>query len=170
MKKLSLVVALVMISAISFAQVPESYKKGQMSATAGLGLASVLGGTPLFLAAEYGWADQYGIGANLTYQKYTTGYYDVSWFYLGVGAIYHYDLLKMSNVDTYGRFGLGFALASASYNGPAGWEAFYSEPTVGGFGYDAAVGGTYYATSNIGINAELGYGLALLKVGITYKM
>lgn len=170
MKKLSLIVALMVMSLSVFAQVPESYKKGQISATAGIGLASVLGGTPLFLAAEYGYADQYGIGANLSYQSYTTGYYDVSWFLLGVGAVYHYDVLKMSNLDTYGRFGLGFAMATATYNGPKGLEAFYAEPTVGGIGYDAAVGATYYFTPNLGANVELGYGLALLKVGVTYKM
>lgn len=165
MKKLSLIVALLMMSLVAFAQVPQSYKQGQTSFTAGMGLASTLGGTPLFLAAEYGWDAQYGIGASYTRQTYKSGWWDYTWNYVGLGVVYHYDFLKMANVDSYGRAGIGFIFGSAT-GGFAGLTA----PSVSGFGYDAAAGLTYYFTSNLGANAEVGYGISLLKVGVTYKL
>lgn len=170
MKKFLAVLAILSLMAGSaFAQASEAYKKGQIDVSGGIGLAATLGGTPIWVAGEYGLNDDWGVGAAaaMSSYEYTAGLWDLTFYQIGVYGIYHKDFLKMANVDTYGKVGIAMIVASWDWKGSG---SSGTEPTLGGFGYDASVGATYYVMPNLGINAELGYGLSLIKVGVQYKL
>lgn len=169
MKKL-LVLAIVALMATSvFGQASKAYSKGQITAGGGIGLISSLGGTPIWLNAEYGWNEEMGISAGFGMQTYSVGSWDVSWKTVSVGGTWHKDYLNMDNVDTYANVRLGFVFASSEWKGAS--NAFKGvEPTVGSIFYDASVGIAYYVIPNLSVVAEVGYGLALLKIGAAYKL
>lgn len=172
MKKLLAIALVTLFAANVFGQASPTYSKGQISVGGGIGLAATLGGTPLWVGGEYGFNEEWGIGANaaMSSYEYTAGLWDLTFYQIGVYGIYHKDVLKMDNLDTYGKVGIAMLIASWDYTGPSNLKSFYSEPSVSGFGYDAAVGATYYVMPKLGVNAELGYGLALIKVGVNYKL
>ncbi|NUQ80079.1 MAG: hypothetical protein HUU10_00580 [Bacteroidetes bacterium] len=170
MKKVALLLLALAIGASSvMAQASESYKKGQIAVAGGIGLAATLGGNPLWVSGEYGWSEEIGIGAAaaMSSYEYTAGLWDLTFYQIGVYGIYHKDFLKMANLDTYGKAGVAMIIGSWDYQGSG---TAPTEPTIGGFGYDIAAGANYYFMPNLAANVELGFGLALIKVGVQYKL
>ena len=110
------------------------------------------------------WDDNsYGFGA--TYK----------WSYIIIAArgAYHYDLLHNSNIDTYGGLMLGYDIASSSTELTGNWPYGYSTPSAassGGLLFGGFVGARYYFNPNLAVQAELGFGLALLNIGVAYKL
>lgn len=180
MKKLSLVVLVLTLgSSVVFGQI--AYKAGDKNVGGMIGLGGyggVYGESTLpSLAASYelGFNENISIGgvAGFTSSSYTiSGNWQYKYTYILVGArgAYHYDLLHKDNIDTYGGILIGYNIVSFSEeNRPASWpypvSASSSYLTYGGF-----VGGRYYFNENLGVQAELGYGIGLLTVGVTYKL
>jgi hypothetical protein len=188
MKRILLIsVLLVLALSISFGQI--AYKKGDQVGSAMIGLGSFVYASgassslpPLSLAYDYGYNENISFGGLISYTSasetydtytYTGGYTYVpvtakwTWSYIIIGAraAYHYDLLHNSNIDTYGGVMLGYEIASTSSDNTS-YPVSSSGSTMLFSGY---VGGRYYFSPNLAAQAEIGFGLALLNIGVAYK-
>ncbi|NNE75835.1 MAG: hypothetical protein HKN31_02040 [Pricia sp.] len=174
MKKLILLAFVFFSSAIVAAQ---EFNQGTNVINAGIGFG---GDYNLYLApsASPGFSASYergiweiggpgviSLGGYLGFKTYKYSN-DDRWNYtiIGVRAIYHYLGLEVENLDVYGG-------AMASYN-----ILSYDDDVYGGFGSFGSsagatvfVGGRWYFTENIGVFAELGYGVAYLTTGASFR-
>ncbi len=99
--------------------------------------------------------------------------YDWTWNYLIIGGrgIWHYnDWHGSDQWDTYG--GLMLAYRSVSFkdntNYPAG-AVQYTYSSSSGMSFTGFLGARYYFSDNFAAQAEFGYGIAVLNLGLTYK-
>jgi hypothetical protein len=65
----------------------------------------------------------------------------------------------------YGGAMLGYNIVGVDYKGPGNATSDLSAIT-----YTAFVGARYHFTSNIGAYGEVGYGVSLLTLGLTYRL
>lgn len=184
MKKLFL---LFIVAAFSLAQLSaqeSTFSKGDKVLNLGLGIGSTLySGTfyksqvpPVSVSLEFGVADEVlekgviGVGPYVGYSSYKYEYQNWGWKYsniiLGVRGSFHYPLVD--KLDTYAGVLLGYNVASSKEFGDAipGWDYSYS---AGGLVWSGYIGGRYYFKESFGVMAELGYGIAILNLGIALK-
>jgi hypothetical protein len=167
MKRILLIsVLLVLALSISFGQM--AYKKGDQVASIGIGLGGIAGGygtggLPITLGYENGINENISVGGVFSYASSSDLGLTFTNIVIGARGAYHLDLLHKDNIDTYG--GLMLAYNILSVNVPTGYPFTY--PSYMFFGFFA--GGRYYFNPNLAVQAELGYGLGFLNVGIAYK-
>jgi hypothetical protein len=114
-----------------------------------------------------------GVGAYLGYagnkSELTSGGTVFGWKYnytiFGVRGALHYQLVD--KLDTYAGLMLGYNSVSSSYYGTN--DVAGTAATASGLGWSLFLGGRYYFSDNIGAFAELGYGIAYLQLGVTFK-
>lgn len=164
---------LLFLAAPHFSQA--QYAEGQIDAQAGVGLMPFFGtgdvSLPLSLSVDFALKETIGVGAYVGYAgaSQTLPFLgDVNYTYLIVGARGTYHKEFVEGIDTYGGVLAGFNIASVSYeNNPGG----IATPNAGGgFTYSFFAGGRYHFTDNLGVYAEVGYGISLITAGITYKI
>ena len=124
-----------------------------------------------------------GIGGYLGYKSLsarteflfgTTRYtYDWTWNYLilGVRGAWHYnDWHSNDKLDTYGGVMLSYNSVSFkdNTNYPTGSVA-YNYTSASNVGLSGFLGTRYYFSDNLGAHAELGFGIATLQLGVSYK-
>ena len=162
-----------------------AFSKGDQNINLGVGIGSVLGGSgykttlpPVSISYEYGIKDQLfddksslGIGAYLGYasNKYEwPGNYGWKYNYtiVGVRGALHYQLID--NFDTYGGLMLGYNIVSSSSYGD--WGTTVNTAAGSALGWSLFLGGRYFFTDKIGAFAELGYGIAYLQLGVSFKL
>jgi hypothetical protein len=187
MKRILLIsVLLVLALSISFGQI--AYKKGDQVGSVMIGLGSFVyesGASsslpPISLAYDYGFNENISLGGLVSYTgaKETYDTYSLSgftlvpatatwkWSYIIIAArgAYHYDLLHNDKIDTYGGLMLGYEIASTSTDN----TAYPVSGSAGTMLFSVYVGGRYYFSPNLAVQAELGFGLALLNIGVAYK-
>jgi hypothetical protein len=175
--------------------VKAQYKVGTNDLNLGIGLGTFytyLGGptSPVFsVSYEHGIvklgsgiAGNLGLGGILSYQHegYTNSYYNVytggytdtySWstIFIGARGTWHPDFsqfMNQSKVDLYAALDLGVLIISSSVSGPNtnGYAA-----AAGGIRGGPVIGGRYFFTDNVAGFLELGYDVAYLKLGVTFK-
>ncbi|MBD8387395.1 hypothetical protein [Dysgonomonas sp. BGC7] len=113
-----------------------------------------------------------GVGGYVGYAsseyKYSIGYisefkYKYSDFIIGARGALHYQLVD--KLDTYAGLALGYDIVSGSTSGAYdGYSA-----SASGIDFGAFLGARYYFTDKLAGMAELGYDLAVFKIGIAYK-
>jgi hypothetical protein len=169
MKKIILLAVLAMT--ISFSSMAQ-YNKGNFILNAGIGLGYYFaGGVPLQLSGEYFFTDKLSIGPYLGFTTYKYRYFGDGYTYtfidFGARGSYHFSELfgiTNENVDIYGGAFLGF-LAS-SYSGPGDLDNnLYGSTLRAGI----HAGARYYFSPKVAGYGELGYGLAPLSIGLTFK-
>ncbi len=129
---------------------------------------------PIFIAGDYCLRENLGpgnlgVGAILSFSsyKYDVPYYD--WGYkattilFGSRGTYHFTDL-VDKLDLYAGLGLGVEIYS--FNNYGGYD--YDEGSVGLYD-EFFAGARYYLTDNFAGMAELGYGLAWFKIGVSLK-
>lgn len=131
--------------------------------SAGLGVSSDYGGIPVYVSYENGIKDfndvsHIGIGGMMGFG--TDKVMDVKWNYFVIAALANYHYTGVAKCDFYGGVKLGYETASVKA------DEKYSD---GDIFFAAQVGARYYFSDSWAINAELGYGLAVLGIGATYK-
>jgi len=188
MKRILLISMLLVIAiSISFSQI--AYKKGDKVGSLMLGLGSFVYEPdatstvpPLSVAADWGYNENISVGGILSYtaSKYEWNNvwgnygYKYTWSYIIVAArgAYHLDVLHDSKIDTYGGVSLGFKIASTSetYTGDWGLIPHTTAASGGGILFGLFAGGRYYFSPNLAAQAEVGFGIALLNIGIAYKL
>ena len=120
-----------------------------------------------------------GAGAILGYASskqeiidFSTGNYDpntyfkYTYFIAAARGSYHWFPGKSDKIDTYAGVVIGANIVSSKYHGFAGYTI---TPEAGGVLGGAFVGIRYFFTDNIGVNAELGYGVAIINIGGSLK-
>jgi hypothetical protein len=190
MKKLSRLSVLVIALAIIVSQSTvkaQAFKNGDMVGNLGVGFGWYGYGygttsLPAFsLSIEKGIKDLENIGplsiggiVGFKHASYAwnSAYSDYGWNDIIIaarGAI-HYDLFKVSKLDTYGGVALGLRLESYSHyipNSSFQYEKAHTNYTHGLFAL--YIGGRYYFSDKLAGFGELGYGLGYLTLGLSYK-
>jgi hypothetical protein len=140
------------------------FNKGTKIISAGIGLGGTFG-IPIALGAEFGVTDNIGVGAIAGYgrRSYGTGTFGYAVNNILIGARGNYHLPLIDKIDTYGGLTIGYNVASVSGTALAG-------ASFGGVFASGHLGGRYYVSKPLSIQAELGYGIAYLTVGVAYKL
>jgi len=162
------------------------FDEGDIVISAGIGLGSnyvVLGSAyssvmpVIFVSGDYAFREDLGpgtlgLGAIMGFSSYKEDYYgsDYYWkvktFLLGARGTYHFtDLVE--KLDLYGGITLGGEIVSTKYSDPSLED--YDTSAGSGFLGEFFAGARYYFTDDFSAMGELGYGIAWLKIGISYK-
>lgn len=141
--------------------------KGALQLNAGLGFSGW--GLPVYVGVDYGIADDFTIGGEVSYRS--VSYHTVRYSSLGIVANgnYHFNRIFSlpSEFNLYAGLNIGYYYWSNNYNGSIAFSPHYSSaPNLG-----LQVGGRYFINKNFGVNLELGGGQigGAGKLGITYK-
>lgn len=81
----------------------------------------------------------------------------------------NYHFIFHEKIDTYAGITLGYSVINSKYKGgsiPAGQFT----PQTGSFQGGGYIGGRYYFSDYLAVYAELGWMLAVLQVGVTYRL
>lgn len=171
-KTLKFLCVAVMLFSATFASAQARYEKGDKLLNLGIGLGYYYGGggIPLIASLEFAVNEVITIGP---YFGYTSRGYSGGWRYtfidFGVRGSYHFsELFQIDNeqVDIYGGANLGYAISSYSYDGFGGDNDLY--PSRVQFGLHA--GARYFFSNSVAGYGELGFGLAPLALGFTFKL
>lgn len=167
------------------AQTP-TFVKGDntLSATIGLGTSFDFSGIPpIGIHYEHGLIDDLfnngtnvtlGVGAETDFWSYSTkslfGNYSQYYGFLGVRGALHKSFVD--NLDTYAGISIGLDYYKYSFGNLLDAQinslAINKQSNVG-LGWSTFIGCKYYFTPNWAAGAELGWGITLLNIGVTYK-
>ena len=185
MKKIILIVSLILSMCIIQLNAQESmFKKGDMVLNGTIGFGSVLFSglgysttvPPIAASLEYGILDKViekgsiGIGGYVGYSSFKYAWYSGGTRYsniiIGARGALHYPFI--AKLDTYTGLLLGFNVRTASAYGTF---TTGGDPNLGsGPAWSWFLGGRYYFNRNFAALAEIGYGIAWLNVGISYRL
>ena len=178
MKKAIMICLAVTMATIVQAQ---PFQQGTTTANVGIGLGTALGGLgkarpAISVSVDHGFWEVGGPGVislggyvGNTGYKYTALGYTAKWNYIvaGVRGAYHYNgFTDIPNLDVYGGAMLGYNIVN--YSSEGGGEDL-SNSYGSGIGLSGFLGGRWFFGENLGAYAELGYGVSVLAVGLTYK-
>lgn len=146
----------------------QAFSKGASYLGARIGIGTIgYGGLPIGGQYEYGITENIGVGLTGDFTSYDFGLgYKFNYIFIGLQGNYHFiDLLKDNpKIDVFAGLTVGYAIFSFS-----GDESFGVFSNASGI-YVALQGGArYFFTDNIAAEGRLGYGLAILTLGITFK-
>jgi hypothetical protein len=183
---LSLALAL-LIPFFSLNAQTELFKQGDLVFNAGLGLGATYGSywgslynstvPPIFFTADYCLREDLGpgnlgVGGILAYSAYKYEPYPgigtkYNVIFIGVRGTYHFTDL-VDKMDLYGGLSLGGEIQNGKdYGDPDDlvWDDTGSSALV-----ELFAGARYYFSDQFGVMSELGYGVAWLKLGVTFKL
>ena len=182
MKRILLISVLMILAlSISFSQI--AYKKGDQVVNLGIGIGGFAGaygsgGIAITGGYENAVNENISLGGVVGYSSSTEdfgyGYgYKYTYILIAARGAYHYDLLHNPNVDTYGGVLLGYNIVSNSVTGNVpSYYGYYGTTSASAsfleFGLFAGI--RYYFNPKLAVQAELGYGLGILNIGIAYKL
>lgn len=190
-KKIFLTLVLIMTSCgLITVEAKDIISKGEKVINLGIGIGSYNGGTgyksglpPISVSYEQGIVDglldgkaSIGVGGYMAYStnKYEQQFgseiygFNYSYFILGARGAFHYQLID--KFDTYAGLMLGYNAVGSKYYGPE-LGAFTPEPTgVSGLGFSAFIGARYQVSNNLAAFAELGYGISVLQLGVSFGL
>lgn len=131
-----------------------------------LGIGGSAGGATVQTPALYGnyeyfVADNLSIGGMLGYTTLAVDSYDIGGggdvtektSNIVVGGLANYYFVNGDDLDVYAGVKLG-----------------YANELVGSIFYDTNLGAKYFLSDAVGLNAEVGFGLSLLKLGVTINL
>lgn len=187
MKKLILLFVLVAFSVTQLVAQKSTFEKGDKVLNLGLGLGSTLGYAgygglfgykttvpPLSAAFEVCIVDKIakkgsvGVGGFIGYSSAKSTYSSGGWKYsdliFGVRGAFHWPLVD--KLDTYAGVSIGYDI-----RGDKPWGTATGESSITGSHLlsEEFVGARYYFTDNFAVMGELGYGIAVLKIGVALK-
>lgn len=127
-------------------------------------------GLPMGLQYEYQLNDKFRLGASLDYQstKLANAWAgkDWKWTLLFASVVGNYVFVNDAKYDAYVGAKLGYVNVSFD-DGGSGLPSTSSS----GVGYGGHVGGHYWFTNSLGLNAEVGYSsFSIANVGLTFKL
>lgn len=194
-KKIFLTLVLIMTSCgLITVEAKDIISKGEKVINLGIGIGSYNGGTgyksglpPISVSYEQGIVDglldgkaSIGVGGYLGYStnKWESAWptptgnetfgYKYSYFTLGARGAFHYQLID--KFDTYAGIMLGYSAVGSKYYG-YDLGAFTPAATgVSGLGYSAFIGARYQVSDKLAAFAELGYGISVLQLGISFGL
>lgn len=106
-------------------------------------------------------------GSKSEYLGNNTAYgYKYTYILVGARGTFHYQFVD--DLDTYAGILVGGYAANSTYYGANGYEN-YTAAEGGGLLDGAFVGVRYYFTDNFAVASELGFGIAIVNVGVDFK-
>lgn len=102
-----------------------------------------------------------GVGAVAALGLYSVGSANVTSFVAGVQGNYHFT--PKAQFDPY----IGLMLGFYTYSLNLGLSQFGINETFSGFGWSGHVGATYWLSNGFGLHGRLGYGVAIVSLGLT---
>ena len=152
--------------------------QGDINANVGLGIAPVFGVgkvklPPVGVSVEYGIQDDISVGGYLGFSQYGEEFQGGKWRYsyiiIGPRASYHLsNLLKApEELDLYAGVFLGYLVGTSRWDGD-GPEIGKSK--VGGLGWSGHLGARYAIQENLSVFGEVGYGISVLQIGVSFKL
>ena len=176
-----LLVAALAVPGVASAQDNAWHQKDMViSAGVGIGMAGVYGTSstpPIFASFETGVADKITVGGLVAYSGSSDDLifvkYSYSYIVIEARGAYHF-LDHNPKIDVYGGVGLGYNIVSAS----ATWKDQADQNLFGGrysasasyMLFDVFAGGRYYFTPKFAVQAEVGYGVGFVRLGVAYKL
>lgn len=163
-----------LVFSATFASAQGRYEKGDVLLNAGIGLGYYYaGGVPILVSGEFAVNDVISVGPYLGYTSYNYRWAFGRWKYtfvdVGVRGSYHFnDVFEITNdqLDVYGGLFLGYIISS--YSGDD--FGVTNNPYGGAFRLGLHIGTRYYFTEKVAGYAEVGYGIAPLSLGATFKL
>ncbi len=171
MKKVFAVLGLCVLmlsSRLSFAQ--HLYDKGDVLLNVGLGFGNYFaGGVPFVASVEFAVTDAISVGPYLGYTSWRYSTFSRTYSFIDVGARGSYHFSKHINMNTdkldlYGAAILGYTVSS--YSG----DNFIGDPYPSAVRFGVVGGARWYFTDKFSANGEVGYGIAPLLLGISFKL
>lgn len=177
MKTIFLLMTVVMTTLVN----AQPFQKGTTAANIGIGLGTTLGGLgtarpAISVSLDHGFWEVGGPGSislggylGNTGYKYTDMGYTAKWnyFIVGVRGAYHYNgFTNLPDLDVYGGAMLGYNIVRYTAEGGGGDLA---NNYGSGAGFSGFLGGRWFFSDRVGAYAELGYGVSILAVGLTFK-
>lgn len=111
------------------------------------------------------------IGGSKNEYEYETSFGDtdvMTFSYFNVGTIGNYHFVNQEKFNVYAGVHLGYASVKVDFDEDD--EDIYDALDTGsGLLAGVQVGGRYFFTKSLAANAELGYGVAVLKIGASFK-
>jgi hypothetical protein len=164
--------ALILSSRHAFAQY--EYDKGDVLINAGLGFGYFYAsGVPVTASVEFAITDAISVGPYLGFTGYRYNFlgYKYNYTFIDIGArgSYHFSKhidMNTDKLDLYGAVLLGYTISSFSGDDAPGYSDNY--PSIVKFGL--AAGARWYFTDRFAVNGEVGYGIAPLMLGVTFKL
>lgn len=100
---------------------------------------------------------------------YSGGEYGYNWsnIVIAVGGTFHYPLLD--KLDTYGAIGLGYNISTSKEYGNF-WPGDDLSSSSSKVVFGIYVGGRYYFNEHFAAFAQVGYGIAYLTFGVSYRL
>lgn len=176
MKKILSSLFLVALLAFSAQNAMAQYQQGDKLLNVGIGLGGYYnyggyyggsygggGGATLGGSFEYGFTDQISAGAQIDFYSRNYGRFRFSSIPIALRGSYHVnELLNLNNeqIDLYGGLQLGYVVESTNLGG---------DYRNGRSLFGVHIGGRYYFKPNLGAFAEVGYGVAAVKLGVAFK-
>ncbi|MBB6126502.1 porin family protein [Mucilaginibacter lappiensis] len=147
--------------------------KGANLLNAGIGVGTYYVGLPFGVSFEHGFSKDISGGVFVDYSSHNYGDFyggssKLNIVYAGVRASYHLgEVFKVKNnkFDPYAGASLGYHHISWTYDGSNSVATPYDNSIF--FGVHA--GARYLFSDHVGAFAEVGYGVAALKLGATFK-
>ena len=148
-------------SSITIPPIHASYEQGL---TENISLGGLIG----YTASSYDAPSIYGYNGNN--YKYT---YNYSYLLIGVRGAYHYEVTDQ--FDIYGGVMLGYNIASESFsttNPNNGVVQAYNDNSTSSSAVTFSLygGARYMFNEHVGAFAELGYNIAYLSIGVSFKL
>lgn len=167
MRKLLLIVALALITALTFSENLSAQGKNQLN----LGVGFSDWGVPLYIGIDHYVSNDVTLGGEFSYRSgyreyYKDQYYDRNVMGFSGNANYHFNtILEIPRTwDLYAGINVGFYV----------WNKYdtYHGNNNSGLGLGGQIGGRYYLSNKVGLNLEFGGGNAFRggKVGLTIKI
>lgn len=139
-------------------------QEGEFQVNAGIGLSTY--GLPVYAGGEYGIAENFSVGGELSYRKWGK-YSNYSPSITTIAALGNYhvgELLELpTEWDLYGGLSLGYSV----------WSSGTSVYSVRGSGvyFVGQIGARYFVSDNFAVNLEFGGGnYSGGKLGVTFKI
>jgi hypothetical protein len=172
------------ISISCYSQTSE-FQKGQIDVNAGIGIFSTLNANfneagvsdvakskwtlpPISLSADYGITNQVSVGVYVGAARSTISVYGDEtekdkFIIVGLRGLYHLETIEKADVYAGGMLGLVSITATQNFLS----EEYKSKDTK--LGYQLIVGGRYRLSDFAGVFVEIGYGVAIINLGLNLK-
>lgn len=151
-----------------------AFGKGVTFLDLGVGLGSYRyrSAIPLGLALDHGITPHLSLGIQADFYRFkrSNSIYRYTYTHIPIAlrGAYHFTGLGNSRADLYLGAALGYVWSRYTTDAPRGWKYVdddASEPYVGVF-----LGGRYLLSPQVGLMAELGYGISVGKIGLTIRL
>ena len=109
-------------------------------------------------------------GTDSRYGPGTTYKYNYTELVIAARGAYHYGW-NVQGLDTYGGVAAGPRFTIFSYQLPASYTGpVIGQPTSVGYGGGVFMGASYFFTELLGVNAELGFNITYVQIGMVFKI